>query len=205
MLSPSTPAQPVYEEPRLTPAEARQRLIVALDFATGRHAFDFVDRLEGTCSWFKVGLELYLAAGATIDLNGLGNYGSFPAGLPSYGTYNYYALTAGATTYDPNGGLEPYVIFNLDLNYSMPVKQLGIGYLKKLDFDLNFINLFNKLYYQYFYRQITPTTPNPPNFPTNYPVSYLAGQPVNTYNGTNFADALAGQPFTVTFTATARF
>ena len=141
----------------------------------------------------------------TIDLNGLGNYGSFPAGLPSYGTYNYYALTAGATTYDPNGGLEPYVIFNLDLNYSMPVKQLGIGYLKKLDFDLNFINLFNKLYYQYFYRQITPTTPNPPNFPTNYPVSYLAGQPVNTYNGTNFADALAGQPFTVTFTATARF
>ena len=141
----------------------------------------------------------------SIDLTGFGNYGKFPAGLPAYGTAAYYNLTAGATTYDPNGGLEPYVIYNLDLNYSLPVKQLGIGYLKKLDFDLNIQNLFNKLYYQYFYRQITPTTQNPPNFPANYPVTYLRGQPVNSYSGTNFSDGLAGQPFTVVFTATARF
>jgi len=46
--------------------EARDRLIVALDFSTGREALEFVDRLEGRCQWFKVGLELFLAAGGAI-------------------------------------------------------------------------------------------------------------------------------------------
>ncbi len=45
---------------------ARDRLIVALDFPTGPQALAFVDRLDETCQWFKVGLELYLAAGGAI-------------------------------------------------------------------------------------------------------------------------------------------
>ncbi|HEV2275733.1 MAG TPA: orotidine-5'-phosphate decarboxylase, partial [Acidobacteriaceae bacterium] len=42
---------------------ARERLIVALDFPRADLALSLVDRLEGTCRWFKVGLELYLAEG----------------------------------------------------------------------------------------------------------------------------------------------
>jgi len=47
-------------------AEARERLIVALDFPSSATALDFAASLEGTCQWFKVGLELYLAAGGII-------------------------------------------------------------------------------------------------------------------------------------------
>jgi orotidine-5'-phosphate decarboxylase len=48
--------------------EARERLIVALDFRSGQQALNFVDSLEGVCQWFKVGLELYLAAGnSTVE------------------------------------------------------------------------------------------------------------------------------------------
>jgi orotidine-5'-phosphate decarboxylase len=46
--------------------EARQRLIVALDLPGAAAAEDLVDRLEGVCQWFKVGLELYTAAGPAI-------------------------------------------------------------------------------------------------------------------------------------------
>ena len=42
---------------------ARQRLIVALDAADVASAQAIVDRLEGRCAWFKVGLELFVAAG----------------------------------------------------------------------------------------------------------------------------------------------
>jgi orotidine-5'-phosphate decarboxylase len=45
---------------------AADRLIVALDFPTDTQAMDLVDRLDGTCTWFKVGLELYLAAGPAL-------------------------------------------------------------------------------------------------------------------------------------------
>ena len=45
---------------------ARDRLIVALDFPSAAAALAQVDRLEGRCLWFKVGLELYLAAGQGI-------------------------------------------------------------------------------------------------------------------------------------------
>jgi orotidine-5'-phosphate decarboxylase len=48
------------------PGEARDQLIVALDFPSGPQALAFVDRLEGSCRWFKVGLELFLAAGGSI-------------------------------------------------------------------------------------------------------------------------------------------
>jgi orotidine-5'-phosphate decarboxylase len=46
--------------------EARQRLIVALDFPSADAAFGLVDRLEGRCIWFKVGLELFVAAGPAL-------------------------------------------------------------------------------------------------------------------------------------------
>src|ERR1700727_1547252 len=45
---------------------ARQRLIVALDVPDARSAMRLVAELEGTCSWFKVGLELFIAAGPAI-------------------------------------------------------------------------------------------------------------------------------------------
>jgi orotidine-5'-phosphate decarboxylase len=42
---------------------SRDRLIVALDFPNSGAALSLVDRLDGVCRWFKVGLELYLAEG----------------------------------------------------------------------------------------------------------------------------------------------
>ena len=38
-------------------------MIVALDLPAAAPALALVDRLEGTCSWLKVGMELYYAAG----------------------------------------------------------------------------------------------------------------------------------------------
>lgn len=45
---------------------ARQRLIVALDVPDAKSASALVDRLEGTCSWFKIGLELFVGAGPAV-------------------------------------------------------------------------------------------------------------------------------------------
>jgi orotidine-5'-phosphate decarboxylase len=42
------------------------RLIVALDFPDAASALSLVDRLEGSTSWFKVGLELYIAEGNSL-------------------------------------------------------------------------------------------------------------------------------------------
>jgi orotidine-5'-phosphate decarboxylase len=42
------------------------RLIVALDFPSTLEALEFVERLDGACKWFKVGLELYYAAGNAL-------------------------------------------------------------------------------------------------------------------------------------------
>jgi orotidine-5'-phosphate decarboxylase len=42
---------------------AEDRLAVALDFPSAAAALAMVDRLEGACRWFKVGMELYYAAG----------------------------------------------------------------------------------------------------------------------------------------------
>ena len=51
----------------LNPAdEARKRLIVALDVPDGAAAEALVARLEGACAWFKVGLELFTAAGPAV-------------------------------------------------------------------------------------------------------------------------------------------
>ncbi len=57
------PARPT--EPDRT-AEARKRLIVALDVPSAAAAEDLIARLEGTCQWFKVGLELFTAAGPAV-------------------------------------------------------------------------------------------------------------------------------------------
>jgi len=45
---------------------ARQRLIVALDVPDSRSAMRLVAELEGTCSWFKVGLELFISTGPAV-------------------------------------------------------------------------------------------------------------------------------------------
>jgi orotidine-5'-phosphate decarboxylase len=45
------------------PLAPEDRLVVALDFPSSAEALALVDQLEGSCKWFKVGLELYYAAG----------------------------------------------------------------------------------------------------------------------------------------------
>jgi orotidine-5'-phosphate decarboxylase len=45
---------------------ARQRLIVALDVPDASSAERLVHCLQGTCAWFKVGLELFVAAGPAV-------------------------------------------------------------------------------------------------------------------------------------------
>src|SRR6266403_6014790 len=47
----------------LTP---RDRLAVALDLPSEHDALKLVDRLGQTCQWYKVGMELYYAAGNSI-------------------------------------------------------------------------------------------------------------------------------------------
>jgi orotidine-5'-phosphate decarboxylase len=46
--------------------EARKRLIVALDVPDAASAIRLVNQLENNCSWFKVGLELFIAAGPAV-------------------------------------------------------------------------------------------------------------------------------------------
>lgn len=46
--------------------EARRRLIVALDVPNAAAAAALAARLEDTCQWFKVGLELFVAAGPAV-------------------------------------------------------------------------------------------------------------------------------------------
>ena len=64
----TSPLSPVDRPLNKThPVEAaRQRLIVALDVPDASSADHLVHRLEGTCSWFKVGLELFVAAGPAV-------------------------------------------------------------------------------------------------------------------------------------------
>jgi orotidine-5'-phosphate decarboxylase len=47
-------------------AGARKRLIVALDVPSAKAAEDLANRLEGVCQWFKVGMELFTAAGPPV-------------------------------------------------------------------------------------------------------------------------------------------
>ncbi|MGA3008752.1 MAG: orotidine-5'-phosphate decarboxylase [Terracidiphilus sp.] len=46
--------------------DARKRLIVALDVPDAASALALVGQLEKSCQWFKVGLELFIAAGPAV-------------------------------------------------------------------------------------------------------------------------------------------
>jgi len=52
--------------PPTSPKDPRESLIIALDVPSARSAMDLVDRLEGQCQWFKVGLQLYLSEGISV-------------------------------------------------------------------------------------------------------------------------------------------
>lgn len=133
----------------------------------------------------------------TYDVTGLTNIGAIP-GVAPYGTYEYYNATAGQTVYNPNGGIAPFAIFNLDVNYKLPVRNAGP--LQRLDFDLNVLNIFNTHYFQYFYNQISPASCG------NFTSGKFKGQPISNYGCTpSFDDALPGEPAAITFTIAARF
>jgi orotidine-5'-phosphate decarboxylase len=57
---------PFAAMPAQPDADPRQRLIVALDVPDARAASLLVDRLDDTCAWFKVGLELFVAGGPPV-------------------------------------------------------------------------------------------------------------------------------------------
>lgn len=54
---------PSPKDALLSRLDPMDRLIVALDFPSAETAMHLVDRLQGTCRWFKVGMELYYATG----------------------------------------------------------------------------------------------------------------------------------------------
>lgn len=59
--------RPVFAASRAAATtEARNRLIVALDVPNASAALNLVDKLEGSCNWFKVGMELFTACGPLI-------------------------------------------------------------------------------------------------------------------------------------------
>ncbi len=114
--------------------------------------------------------------------------------------YARYQQVAGETTYDPHGGIDPFVIFGLDLRYHVPTPTLST--VKALTFNLNVQNLFNTFYWQYFYRQISPAQCG--NFPIGS--SPFGGLPRSAYSCSGqYADGIPGQPFSVFFSVTARF
>ncbi len=105
-----------------------------------------------------------------------------------------FSQLSGATVYDPNGGISPFVVFNLDMNYTLPTPSLPV--IKHVKFDLNIQNLFNQHFFQYYYKQVSPSA-----------CPATASNPVaSQYNCTpEFADGIPGEPFSVFFTVTARF
>jgi orotidine-5'-phosphate decarboxylase len=52
--------------PQASAGSARDRLIVALDYPDMSSALKMVDALDNAIQWYKVGLELYLGAGAGV-------------------------------------------------------------------------------------------------------------------------------------------
>ncbi len=139
----------------------------------------------------------------TYDLQGSDVY-SVPnvPGVNYTDKNNVFDTFTGATTTDPNGGISPFAVFNLDAAYTLPTPYLPL--LKKVTFDMNIQNLFDQRYFQYFYKQISPANCG------TIKTGPLAGLPANNYscgpnNDTGFADGIPGQPFSVFFTVTARF
>jgi iron complex outermembrane receptor protein len=124
-----------------------------------------------------------------------GNPATQTNGCAAYSRYNQIT---GATVYDPHGGINPFVVFNLDLNYKLPTPQLPV--MKSITFDLNVANLFNEHFFQYFYKQ------EPPASCGTIKTGPFAGLAANNYSCTpSFADGIPGQPLSLFFTVTARF
>jgi iron complex outermembrane receptor protein len=100
----------------------------------------------------------------------------------------------GATTTDPHGGIAPFTTFSIDMSYKLPTPELPV--IKYVLFDLNAQNIFNRTYWQYYYKQVSPAA-----------CSVTATNPTgNPYGcGKEFADGIPGQPASVFFTVTARF
>jgi iron complex outermembrane receptor protein len=136
---------------------------------------------------------------STVDLSGYGNYGPIPGSTATYPSYDYYLATAGQTVTDtnPKNGISPYVLFNLDVSYTLPT--LSLPFLKQIKFDLNAQNIFNHMYFQYFYHQVTPNCSSPL---TSGPYK---GQAPSLYCGESFADGIPGEPASVIFTVSAKF
>jgi orotidine-5'-phosphate decarboxylase len=71
-MATATPLNPAPTErhkdlsPSQSPRDPAERLIVALDFPSADVAMDMVNQLQGVCRWFKVGMELYYAAGNRV-------------------------------------------------------------------------------------------------------------------------------------------
>ncbi len=145
----------------------------------------------------------------TYDISGNANVPNFPGLAPNTGgpatpascaltnaplSCSRFAQISGATVYDPHGGLAPFAVFNLDMTYTLPTPY--IPHVKNLKFNLNIQNLFDQHYYQYFYRQISPSACLAT--PSNPVASQYECSP-------QFADGIPGEPFSVFFTVTARF
>jgi orotidine-5'-phosphate decarboxylase len=60
------PLAAIDDQPGPAVFAPRDRLAVALDFPSAKSALALVDRLEGSCRWFKVGMELFYASGAGL-------------------------------------------------------------------------------------------------------------------------------------------
>jgi orotidine-5'-phosphate decarboxylase len=58
--------QHLARQNQLDQQDPLDRLIVALDFPSAAAALHMVDQLQGTCRWFKVGMELYYSAGNSV-------------------------------------------------------------------------------------------------------------------------------------------
>ncbi len=145
---------------------------------------------------------------STTDLTGFENIGPLPIGA-AYGSPAYFTAVSGATVTDtnPKDGISPYVLFNLDLNYTLPTP--GLPYLKRIKFDLNLQNLFNHMYFQYFYHQESPancSTAGDPNNPGHVASGIYKGVALTNYScSPEFADGIPGEPFAAIFTVSARF
>jgi len=60
------PSAAVADPPSPANLDPRDRLAIALDLPSAESALAMVDRLDGQCRWFKVGMELYYTAGASL-------------------------------------------------------------------------------------------------------------------------------------------
>ena len=134
----------------------------------------------------------------TVDGNGFVNLGPIPGVNGGFGTYNYYNATSGQTFTNTNGGgISPFAVFNLDVNYKMPIR--AAGPLKSLDFDLNVLNIFNQSYFEYFYNQISPSSAG------KFTSGPFKGEQISNYSTAPFNSALPGEPASITFTVRAHF